>query len=413
MNQSIQLDFNNQQIKTLGIRVAKIAVIFAFTLFLLYWILKLLSPFILVIVFGFLIYRVFNPMHEKIKSIFNGDSHPKLCAGISTSIVILGALIPLCLVIFLSLLNIVSFLQSVSIWLHNGGLEQLINTPEVPQFIKEYALVPFQSYLAELNLDSFIKNLDHNFLTHLGGNILTFSSYFFIVFLNLFLLVVVIFFGFFTGEKVLNNMLYLIPMNKEYKDRYLQKIDETVRSVIVGGGLTAVVQVLFGCLGFYFAGISVIWAFIMGFATAIPVVGAALIWIPVCLFLAVKGHLITAGVLALYCIVFVSSIDNLIRPWLIGLFIHDKKGPKHAEDETSNSVTIYVSLLFAILGGLTIFGAPGLIFGPIIFGLWKICVEIYKAEFHDILEQRNTELPDSPQPNLTDFESDSTAKSEL
>ena len=127
---------------------------------------------------------------------------------------------------------------------------------------------------------------------------------------------------------------------------------------------TLAVSSLQGFLGgvmFWWLGISapVFWGVVMAFLGVVPVLGAFVIWIPAALFLAVEGHWDKALILALWCISVVGTIDNLLRPVLVG-----------------NKLKLHtIQVFIAVIGGLILFGHAGLILGPVSL---TVTVELFK-----------------------------------
>ncbi len=87
----------------------------------------------------------------------------------------------------------------------------------------------------------------------------------------------------------------------------------------------------------------------MGLLSIVPVLGTFVIWAPAALFLAVDGRWGEALTLSLWGGVVIASADNLVRPLLVsgGLRLHTAPA------------------FIAMLGGLSLFGAPGVVLGPI------------------------------------------------
>jgi predicted PurR-regulated permease PerM len=102
--------------------------------------------------------------------------------------------------------------------------------------------------------------------------------------------------------------------------------------------------------------------------SVVPLVGGALVWIPAAIILAVQGDWIKAIVLVAFCAPIIGSIDNLLRPWLVG------------QDARMSDLMV----LFSTLGGLAVFGAMGFIIGPIIAALfltvWEIFEKAYRSD---------------------------------
>jgi predicted PurR-regulated permease PerM len=103
--------------------------------------------------------------------------------------------------------------------------------------------------------------------------------------------------------------------------------------------------------------------------SVIPGVGSALVWVPAVIYLYANGEVLTASLVAAWCAAVVGTIDNVLRPKLVG---KDAKMPD-------------LLILVGTLGGLFLFGPIGFIAGPLVFGLFLTVWEIYGAAFKDIL----------------------------
>jgi predicted PurR-regulated permease PerM len=109
----------------------------------------------------------------------------------------------------------------------------------------------------------------------------------------------------------------------------------------------------------------------MAFAALIPFIGTPIIWMPAALYKIFNGltannnSAITQGVLLmLYGVLIVSTIDNLLKPKIIG-----NKAKVHP-----------IFVLLGVLGGLKLFGVIGLVIGPVILAVGTIIVRIYEEE---------------------------------
>ncbi|MDW1956705.1 AI-2E family transporter, partial [Vibrio sp. Vb0562] len=133
-------------------------------------------------------------------------------------------------------------------------------------------------------------------------------------------------------------------------------------------------QGLAGGIGMWLADFpGLFWGTMMGFASFIPVVGTALIWIPAAAYLFLTGDITWAIFLTAWSVVIVGSIDNLLRP----LLMQGSAG--------MNTLMIF----FSLLGGLHLFGLIGLIYGPLIFAVTMVLFNIYEEEFKDFLNQQD------------------------
>jgi len=105
--------------------------------------------------------------------------------------------------------------------------------------------------------------------------------------------------------------------------------------------------------------------------SVVPGIGTALVWIPAVIYLITQGQWVYAAGLGIFCAVLVGSIDNVLRPKLVG----------------SDTQLHELMIFFSTLGGLITFGFPGFIIGPIIAALFVTVWEIYGVEFRDWLPQ--------------------------
>jgi predicted PurR-regulated permease PerM len=158
------------------------------------------------------------------------------------------------------------------------------------------------------------------------------------------------------GPRMLRTTLDYLPLAPAERDLLVERFTSvsvaTIKSTVVIG----TVQGTLGGLGFLVAGIpgAVFWGAIMVVLAMIPGVGTALVWIPAVAYLLITGHLVTAIVLALYFVLVVGTIDNVLRPRLVG------KGTQMHE----------LLVLLSTLGGLMAFGLVGFIIGPVIAALF-------------------------------------------
>ena len=131
------------------------------------------------------------------------------------------------------------------------------------------------------------------------------------------------------------------------------------------------IQGALGGIGFFFTGLdgAAFWGTMMAILSVVPGIGSALVWIPAVIYLFISGHAIKGFLLLAWCAVVVGTIDNMLRPILVG---KDTKIPD-------------LLILVGTLGGLFLFGPIGFIVGPIVCGLFLTVWEIYGVTFRDVL----------------------------
>ena len=106
-------------------------------------------------------------------------------------------------------------------------------------------------------------------------------------------------------------------------------------------------------------------ALLTAFASIIPLVGTALIWIPVSIYFLIMGEWINALILLGYGGIIISQCDNLIR------FLLQKK--------MANIHPLIT--IFGVVAGLPIFGFMGIIFGPLLVSLFLLFLDMFRKEY--------------------------------
>jgi len=172
-------------------------------------------------------------------------------------------------------------------------------------------------------------------------------------------------------------------------DGYIDSVGTTTRAVVYGIGLTALAQALLAGIGYYFAGApSPILLTIVTFIIALIPFGTPFVWGAVSIWLLSQGHTVEGIGLALWGILVISWVDNLIRPIVI-----------------SGATKIpFIIIFIGVLGGLTAFGFVGLFIGPVVLAIglavWREWISQHKNE---LFAQQEGMLVDGPlQPKMTE-----------
>jgi predicted PurR-regulated permease PerM len=170
----------------------------------------------------------------------------------------------------------------------------------------------------------------------------------------------------------LNELRRLSPLSQAEMDQLLRKIADTVYATTYGTVVVACVQGALGGLMFWWLGLPTpaLWGLVMGLLAIVPVLGAFIVWIPATVILALEGNWTNAIILGVWGGVVVSSIDNLLYPMLIGdrLKLH--------------TVPAFISLI----GGLSLFGASGLILGPIAVTIATSLLDVWRTRIAEARE---------------------------
>jgi predicted PurR-regulated permease PerM len=190
-----------------------------------------------------------------------------------------------------------------------------------------------------------------------------------IFFLNLFVFLYAMFFFLQMKRPIIQQVLSYTALPADLQITLDERIVSVSRATIKGTLLIGVLQGALGGLGFWATGIegAVFWAVVMAIASVIPGIGAAFVVMGGAIFLGIEGAVPQAIGLALWAMLVVGIVDNVLRPILVGrdAQLHD----------------LYI--LIGTLGGLAAFGPVGLVFGPVLAGLflsvWKTMKELSEA----------------------------------
>ncbi len=189
--------------------------------------------------------------------------------------------------------------------------------------------------------------------------------------LNLFVMLYAMFFFLRDGRAILEKIFYYTPLSRADEDRVMERLTSVTRATIKGTLVIGAIQGALAGIGFWVAGIegSAFWGTIMAVLSTVPGIGAALVWVPVVIYLYLTGETLTATLLLAWCAAVVGTVDNVLRPSLVG---KDAKMPD-------------LLILVGTLGGLFLFGPIGFIVGPLVCGLFLTVWDIYGRTFRDIL----------------------------
>jgi predicted PurR-regulated permease PerM len=187
---------------------------------------------------------------------------------------------------------------------------------------------------------------------------------------GLLIFVMAMFFWFADGPEIVKALMVLSPLEDKYEEQLLVEFEVLVRAVVAGSIASAVTQAVLAGVGFWFVGLQSIFLLmaLTGVLAMVPFVGASLVWIPASLWIAVVEGNTSAGIgLALYGLLIISTIDNVIRPWIIveRASLHPLAG------------------LVGVLGGIQAMGPTGVFVGPIVVAFLQTLLTLLHREFSD------------------------------
>tara|TARA_Y100000310_G_scaffold229168_1_gene231559 strand:+ start:38632 stop:39762 length:1131 start_codon:yes stop_codon:yes gene_type:complete len=171
------------------------------------------------------------------------------------------------------------------------------------------------------------------------------------------------------GRKLVAYAKSIIPLKAVNQNVILKRFNEVTYAVVYGNVIVAVLQGILTSIGFFLFGVPspLIWGIVTMFTSLIPFLGAFVVWLPASLFLVVAGYSSGEGTvllrglgLLLYGFFLISSVDNILKPRIIG-----------------GRANLHPALvLLGVISGLAALGVVGIIIGPVIIALAATIIQI-------------------------------------
>jgi predicted PurR-regulated permease PerM len=333
-----------------------IAILFATSL---YWMYLLYTPFLLVMTIAALL----AISTANIQTFFENFLGSKLRAAVLSSFLLA--------VLFFAPLGY--FLTTLTVKLNSldpevfKRLEQSVrhfiqNPPEYLQFLKPY----LQENLKDIDIGDITPDI-----LSLTATVGKFSAGFL---KNAFLIIIFYFFAHYNGAAIIDFLKRVLQMSVEDADTLVKELSSVMGVVFYSILVTATFEgILFGVAISFMGYNGLLFGVMYGFASLIPVVGGALMWLPFMLYEFSIGNTQSAVFIALYSVVVISIIaDTFIKPMIIK-WISEK-----LLEENENKIDELI-IFFAIIAGLATFGFWGMILGPAITAFFLTIMKLFEA----------------------------------
>jgi|SRR3989338_1103277 len=294
----------------------------------------IIKDFLIAIISAFILAYLLKPVHDRLEKKV-GKIPAALISVLSVLIIIL---------------SIIGFIIGSLI----SEISTLLSGNFIQLFFDKLQDLPFEAVLIN-NLSEIIKEAGKFAL-----NLVTSSA------INLPGKVLAIFVTFFTAYYILidwetlkNKSLNLLPFQN--RQQILTQIQQVIDDIITGTFLIALIETVVAIIGFSILGIkfAVLLGFIIGLFAFIPALGPLLIWVPLAIITFTRGQIGTTIGIIILGLILSAYIDSILRIKLVG-----KKSKIHP-----------VIVLIGLFGGISLFGAIGLILGPLILSISVTIIE--------------------------------------
>lgn len=188
-----------------------------------------------------------------------------------------------------------------------------------------------------------------------------------VVFLfELFVMLFALFYFLRDGDSILGRFRLFLPFEETMTERMLAEARELIfasvtTSLVIAGAQGTICGGAFAIVGL---GSPIFWGVVMGFLSLLPVVGAWPVWIPAAIWLFSTGHAGRAIILIAICGALGATIDNILRPVLLG------------GRASLNGLLVFIS----VLGGIAVFGVLGVVLGPIVVATTVGILDVYSGK---------------------------------
>lgn len=309
----------------------------------------LIKPFIVAIIFGFVLAFILTPLYKRLLKLIKNPTATSLIITIVTVLLLSVALYFIAQITIKEAFNLYIEIQKVDFYsLINGFLSRIFETPDLSRQIT-------------LTIQQAIITLTSSF-TETAGRVLTNAP---AIILQLFVVLFVTYYTLKEGPKLIGYIQEILPFSTDVNDKLIKRSKEITIATIYGQVVVGIIQGAVAGIGFYIFGApSPLFFTILAMLLAIiPFLGPAFVWVPVSVFMIATGHITNGVLMFIFGILVVSWIDNILKPSIVG-----KKGKLNE-----------VVALIGMLGGLVLLGPVGIVVGPLVLEYLLIFLELYRT----------------------------------
>jgi predicted PurR-regulated permease PerM len=326
-------------------------VLYGIALLLVYLAYLVFAPFLVPLAWAGVLVVVSYPAYEWLERRWGPRRAAIACTGAVTLILI----VPVLLVMLAFVRQGVSAVQEFQFQVAIGHYDKLdalwgelqarfpeSNIDDLGGTLRHYGALAAEFVAARLG--TIVRNLAV-FFFHLGVTILA------------------MFYFYRDGALMVARLRELLPFELSHRDRMISESRSLIFASVTSSLAAALAHGVLGGLAFGLTGIKapIFWGVMMGFFSFVPLVGSALVWVPVAISLMVGGHLGRGILLVFICAVIVTAVDNVVRPWLF----------------SGRAELGGLMVFIGVLGGIAAFGLLGVVLGPIVVAMVASLLEVY------------------------------------
>lgn len=347
----------------------------AIFIFSFYLIGRLFWPFASILILGAVITGICNPVYVYM----NSKTGPVVASFLTCIIIFVALFIPI--VFFIGVLSkeAYDFYITAKNAVLNDRLKFLIE--------ESGALDKINFILSKLNIELSSEALN-NAYSQLGKTVGLFlyqqaraiASNMLSFLINFFLVLLVVFFLFIDGQKLVKFIVDLSPLSKVQDEKLIQKFKDMSGAILIGNGLGGLIQGILGGIVFALFDLKspFLWGLIMGLLAFLPILGIGLVIIPTAIYFFLNGKFGSGIFFIIFYIILSGGIEYIFKPKLVG-----------------TRVKMHTLLVFfSIIGGLKLFGILGIIYGPLVVTAFLTLTDIYHSSYKKMMGSKGLDYID-------------------
>lgn len=333
-------------------------VVFLLSLFLLGLV---LWPFWQLLVLAFLLSGIFRPVYSWLRRWVS----PWMASSLTCVLI--------ALIVFVPLTFCITALSSEALSVYQMGKDSnvLLKIQQLIQDSKwivhaQKVLTDFDINFQASDLISILSDLSKGAGLFLYGKASSWAADIMSFVFQFCFLILMIYFLLIDIDRLIGFLIRLSPLPDEQDELLLKKFQEIAGVMLIGNGISGIFQGVAGGILFAILGISspVLWAGVMGILAFLPIFGIGLILLPATGILYLNGAPGQAGIVFVFYLLLSFSVEYLLKPKFVG-----------------SQVKMHTLLVFlAILGGMSMFGVLGIIYGPLVVTAFQTLSDIYLRE---------------------------------
>ena len=343
------------------------AFFFALLLVLLYGAFLILRPFLKALIWAAILAVLFYPAYDWLLKVFKGKA--TLAALTIISLITLVVVLPGIQVVGFLADEVTELVKTLAALVNGEGVESWKESPWIQPLLRWWGMLGIG--LAELKFEVDWKKLVIEGAQVSSGAILSqakgVAQNLFLFVANVLLVLLTLFFFLRDGASFCYRLRRLLPMDPEHQERLFTNIVNAVTAVVHGCLVVGMIQGFLAGLAYWVLGVpyALVWGVVTAFFALLPVGGSTIVTVPASIYLFMQGDIIRGVLLLIWALAVVGTVDNVLKPIFIG----------------SRLKLPILFLFFGILGGLAVFGALGLVLGPVLLALLAALLDLYMEAY--------------------------------